>query len=140
RKIINAAESLRDRCIVKLFAYTGIPRAELATLDVRDVELKENRIHIREGKGAKARTVPITPELRSDLQLYIEKRKTGPLFLSSHKRGISIRMLNLLVHNVGNKAGVGNPNPKYTGLNPHLFRHSFARYWKSKQGSIESLS
>ena len=62
RKIINAAESLRDRCILKLFAYTGIRRAELASLDVRDVELKEHRIHIREGKGAKARTVPITPE------------------------------------------------------------------------------
>ena len=44
RKIINAAESLRDRCILKLFAYTGLRRAELAALDVRDVELKENRV------------------------------------------------------------------------------------------------
>ncbi|MDH3217129.1 MAG: tyrosine-type recombinase/integrase [Candidatus Krumholzibacteria bacterium] len=140
RKVINAASTLRDRCILKLFAHTGIRREELASLDVRDLDFAARRIHIREGKGAKARTVPITDELRSDLQLYVAKRKIGPLFLSNHKRGISIRQLNRLVHDTGERAGVENPNPKYTGLTPHLFRHSFARAWKKRGLSIESLS
>jgi len=140
QKVLNAAATLRDRCILKLFAHTAIRREELASLDVRDVEFDKRRIHIREGKGAKARTVPISDELKSDLRLYIAKRKTGALFISNHKRGISIRQLNRLVHDSGERARVKNPNPKYTGLTPHLFRHSFARAWKKKGLSIESLS
>ena len=139
-KVINAAKSLRDRCILKAFAQTGIRREELASLDVRDVDLKRRRLHIREGKGAKARTVPITDELRSDLELNIGKRKTGPLFLSNQRRGLSIRSLNRIVHDAGVRAGVENPNPKHTGLTPHLFRHSFARLWKKRGHSIESLA
>lgn len=139
-KVINAAKSLRDRCVLKAFAQTGIRREELALLDVRDVDLKRRRLHIREGKGAKARTVPITDELRSDLELYIGKRKTGPLFLSNQRRGLSIRSLNRIVHDAGVRSSIENPNPKYTGLTPHLFRHSFARQWKRQGLSIESLA
>jgi integrase len=35
---------------------------------------------------------------------------------------------------------VSNPNPRYRYVTCHLLRHSFARQWKAKNGSIESLS
>ena len=54
---------------------------------------------------------------------------------------ISVRSLNRIVMEAGVLSGVKNPNPKYKGnLTCHLFRHSFARIWKSRGGSIESLS
>ena len=141
RKVIYATESFRDRCILKTFAQTGIRRAELGALDVRDVDLERRRLQVREGKGSKDRVLPITDELASDLAHLIGKRKTGPLFVSLRGTAVSVRQLNRIVTDAGARAGVENPNPKYAGrLTCHLFRHSFARAWKSKGGSIESLA
>jgi integrase len=44
------------------------------------------------------------------------------------------------VAQAGVRSGIRNPNPKYQHLTCHLFRHSFARVWKARGGSIESLS
>ena len=140
-KVVYAVPGFRDRCILKTFIQTGIRRAELASLDIRDVDLESRRLRVRDGKGAKERLIPITDELASDLSHLIGKRKTGPLFVSLRGSHISTRSLNRIVVQAGSLAGVKNPNPKYDGrLTCHLFRHSFARAWKSRGGSIESLS
>lgn len=141
RKVIYATESFRDRCILKTFAQTGIRRAELGALDVRDVDLERRRLQVREGKGSKERVIPITDELASDLSHLIGRRRTGPLYVSLRGTAVSVRQLNRIVSDAGVRAGVENPNPKYDGrLTCHLFRHSFARVWKAKGGSIESLA
>lgn len=141
KKVIYIVSSFRDRCILKTFVQTGIRRAELASLDVRDVDLEDRRVRIREGKGAKERLVPITDELASDLSHLIGKRKIGPLFVSLRGSQISTRSLNRIVVQAGRLAGIKNPNPKYDGrLTCHLFRHSFARSWKMQGGSMESLA
>ncbi len=140
-RVIYRAGSFRDRCILKTFAQTGIRRAELSALDVRDLDLENRRLRVREGKGAKERLLPITEELASDLAHLVGKRKIGPLFLSLRGSAISPRSLNRIVADAGERADVKNPNPKYKGrLTCHLFRHTFARTWKGKGGSIESLA
>ena len=141
KKVIYGCDSFRDRCILKTFVQTGIRRAELSGLDVRDLDLERRRLRVREGKGAKERLIPVTEELASDLAHLIGRRKTGPLFLSLRGLAISTRSLNRIVTEAGRRAEVKNPNPKYNGqLTCHLFRHSFARVWKAKGGSIESLA
>lgn len=40
----------------------------------------------------------------------------------------------------GEVAGVKNPDPNYDHLTCHAFRHTFAREWKKRGGSIESLA
>jgi site-specific recombinase XerC len=47
------------------------------------------------------------------------------------------RSVDHVVETIGVKAGVTNPNPRLRHLNPHLFRHSIARYLKSKGFSAE---
>ncbi|MFX0139898.1 MAG: tyrosine-type recombinase/integrase, partial [Candidatus Hodarchaeota archaeon] len=34
-------------------------------------------------------------------------------------------------------AGIKNPNPRLKHINPHIFRHSIARYLKNKGFSVE---
>jgi integrase len=46
-------------------------------------------------------------------------------------------LVNTIVQKVGESAGVTNPNPGRAQLNPHIFRHSIARYLKSKGFSAE---
>jgi integrase len=73
RKVVYACTSPRDCCLVATLAATGMRRAEVAALDVRDLDLQTRRLTIRAGKGNKQRTVPITEELASDLGLLVGK-------------------------------------------------------------------
>ena len=69
--------------------------------------------------------------------MLIGGRKTGPIFLSNRHRAMSLRSVNRIVATLGVQAGISNPNPRLTHLNPHLFRHSIARFLKSKRFSAE---
>lgn len=140
RKLVTAAATPRDRCIVRLLADTGIRRAELVALDVRDVNVEQRDLTIRSGKGGKLRVVPLTDELAQEFGFLIGRRATGPLFLSLRKGSLTVRQLNRIVHDVGQLAGVDNPNPDAGGITCHLFRHTFARQWKQRGGDIETLT
>lgn len=140
KKLIHAAPSFRDRCILKTFAQTGIRRFELVNLDIRDIDFDRRLIHIREGKGDKERTIPCSDDLLGDLRHLIGNRKKGTLFQSSHSKPFALSQINNIMTKAGRLAGVQNPNPRYQNINPHLLRHTFARLWKDSGRSIESLS
>ncbi len=46
-------------------------------------------------------------------------------------------MVNYIVQQIGERAGVRNPNPRLEHLNPHIFRHSIARFLKSRGFTAE---
>ena len=138
RKLLLTASNFRDRCLIKTLWWLGVRRSELIHLDVRDIDVARKRVTIQKGKGGKTRVIPIiNDEYLSDLFLLIGSRKTGPIFLSNRHRGIASRSVNHIVATLSAQAGVANPNPRLTHLNPHLFRHSIARFLKSKRFSAE---
>ena len=63
RKLIYATKSFRDRCILKILAYTAIRRHELTGLDVQDIDFERKRMTIRKGKGGKLRIIPLSEVL-----------------------------------------------------------------------------
>ena len=69
-RLIEAASSLMHRIILILLYATGIRRAELARLKVGDIDSKLMVVHIREGKGRRDRTLPMTPKLLEALREY----------------------------------------------------------------------
>ncbi len=139
-KIIDAGASPRDRLMLKMLAETGLRRCEITAVLIEACRLKERLLLVRQGKGNKSRLVPLTPSLLQYLKTYIADRTTGPLFISARNGPLSTRQVNRIVADAGERARVKNPNPKYNRITPHLFRHSFARIWKDRGGSIEALS
>jgi len=138
RKLLLAATNFRDRCLIKTLWWLGVRRSELIQLEVRDLDVERKRVTVQEGKGGKTRVIPIIDdEYLSDLIILIGHRKTGPIFLSNRNRKMAPRTVNHVVETIGVKARVANPNPRLTHLNPHLFRHSIARFLKSKGFSAE---
>lgn len=140
KKIIYATNNYRDRCLIKTLALTAMRRAELASLDIRDLDFSQMVIHVRNGKGGKSRIIPLSEELASDLKHLIGSKTIGPLFLSQRNGQLTLRQVNWIVSEAGKRSGVANPNPQYGHITCHLFRHSFAREWKKRNGSIESLA
>jgi len=60
-RLIDAADSLFHRTLLMTAYGTGARRAEIANLQIADVDKSMMRIHIREGKGGKDREVPLSP-------------------------------------------------------------------------------
>jgi integrase len=140
QRLIDAGSNPRDTAIIRLLADTGIRRAELCNLSYGDIRWREGQIIIRSGKGKKMRLVPMAAELANALRIVLAGRQTGPVFVSRQGGRLSIRQVNRVVADIGVRADVANPNPKYQHVTPHLLRHSFARLWKDCGGSIEALS
>jgi integrase len=138
QKLLLSASNFRDRCLIKTLWWLGVRRSELINLDVWDFDEKRKRIILHKGKGGKTRVIPIiNDEYLSDLLILIGSRKAGPIFLSNRNRAMSLRSVNRIVATLGAQAGIVNPNPRLSHLNPHLFRHSIARFLKSKRFSAE---
>lgn len=139
-RLIAAARGARDKAIIRLFAETGVRRFELAALRVEDLRLTSGELVIRAGKGSKSRVVPIADRLRGALYELTVSRDCGPVFRTAAGKALSLRQINRIVATVGRAAGVENPNPRHRQITCHLFRHTFARLWKERQGSIETLA
>ena len=62
----------RDLLLVKLARFSGLRRAELAELEIRDVHA--DFIMVREGKGLKDRAQPLPPKIAAELNLFCSGR------------------------------------------------------------------
>ena len=67
-RLIDAAPN-RLYCILLVLLYaTGARRTEAARIMVEDIDSQRRVIHIRQGKGAKDRDVPLSPKLLEELR------------------------------------------------------------------------
>ena len=157
KKIINAAENIRDRLIVELLAFSGCRRGELVLLGRCDVDLDKGIIRmptIKRRTGTpyeNCRTIPIINEgLKRDLEYYLkitdlQFKPSGynKLIRSNQQRnkdGLSEVRINQILAKVAEKAGVRSPNPNRKYVNPHALRHSFIRLARSKNLNFKVIS
>ncbi len=103
----------RDVVMVLTLAYTGVRRAELLSLTVRDINFRDRMVRVL-GKGDKERVIPIAPVLFTALQDYTKGMQPGDRLFPMQPR-----RLWAIISRYANKAGVEN-------FHPHSFRHYFA--------------
>jgi len=114
----------RNHAIIATFLFTGLRRNELLKLDLSDVDLKNNTILVRHGKGGKERIVPIPLRLHKILKIYLDRRdkleRTHNAFFISSQRDcrFSGHGLMNLVKLLKEVSGIS--------FTPHLLRHTFA--------------
>ncbi|MDQ3929893.1 MAG: tyrosine-type recombinase/integrase [Chloroflexota bacterium] len=80
---------LRDAAMLAVLYGCGLRRSELVALDVTDYVAKDGVLHIRSGKGNKARTNYATGGARAALEAWLRERGKlpGPLFCPVNKSG-----------------------------------------------------
>ncbi len=119
---------LRDRLVIRMLFWSGLRRAELSALNVADVDLAEEQIHVRKGKGDKGRVVPLHPSLRVQVLEYLFHRPTLPgetaLFLGLHGNGTPRgRLLGGGMRQMLQRRATRANVPYW---NPHAYRHAVA--------------
>ena len=89
-RLIEAAPNRLYRMILVLLYATGVRRTEAARIKVEDIDSQRMVIHIRQGKGARDRDVPLSPKLLEELRSWWRwKKPRGYLFPSTAgQRGV----------------------------------------------------
>jgi site-specific recombinase XerD len=68
--LITCTYNLKHRTILMLAYSTGLRAAELVELKIKDIDSKRMLLHVRKGKGGKARYVMLSPKLLKTLREY----------------------------------------------------------------------
>ena len=94
-----------------IFAFFSALRAsEIINLEITDLDLKANRLLVRQGKGSKDRYVGINQELKPHLERYLNeirpKSKSLKAFLLSDGREFSLDRLEKRVRYIFKKSGL----------------------------------
>ncbi len=125
---------LRDAAMLELLYSAGLRLAELAALNVKDVDPYSETLRVV-GKGSKERVCPIGgPALRA-LSAYRQAARvqTGPLFLNKSRRRLTARSIWCRMKKYLPVAGL----PASTS--PHKLRHSFATHLLDNGADLRSL-
>jgi site-specific recombinase XerD len=118
----------RDRVLALLPFYAGLRIAEAVGLDIDNVHLSARKGTLRvHGKGATLRELPIHPQLRTDLQLWLNERPDWPgaqttpaLLLNRRGARLTTRGASDILHTIATTAGLDDTITAHTG------RHTFA--------------
>ena len=108
---------LRNQALVELVYSAGLRSAEAVALDLGDVDFEQELVHVRLGKGAKDRVVPLGEEAALLVARYLRDARPSlaigaenALFLSVRGRRLDTSTLRRLVPH------------------PHRLRHAFATH------------
>jgi site-specific recombinase XerD len=113
----DGALALRNRALLELVYSAGLRSAEAVALDLGDVDFEQELVHVRQGKGAKDRVVPLGEEAAVLVARYLRDARpqlargaNDACFLSARGRRLDTSTLRRLAPH------------------PHRLRHSFATH------------
>lgn len=136
----------RDRAMLETLYSTGIRVSELVGLNVEDIDLEGEAMHVR-GKGRKERLVPLGSHAIAAIGRYIERVKaddrysqawkqnaeTHPLFINKHGQRLSSRSVRRKLDKYLRQVGL-DPS-----ISPHTLRHSFATHLLDNGADLRSV-
>lgn len=135
----DRVEDRRDRAIFLMLSDTGCRVSGLCGLKVTDIDLEKGEATVTE-KGGKSRIVFFNPLTAEALRSWLEVRPADQgdwLFVSlgNKARGaLSIGAVEQILKRRARKAGIKGR------VNPHAWRHAFAREYLKNGGDLSTLS
>ena len=133
----------RDKAMLSIYYGCGLRRTEGTQLNTEDILFNKSMIFVKESKGNRQRYVPISKQVKADLENYIRfsrnkliRTETKPeaLFLNSRGKRIGGTGLNIRLKLLTKKAEINKP----AGL--HTLRHSIATHLLNSGMTLENVS
>ena len=141
--LIDSSQTRFHRMVLMTLYGTGARRAELARLQISDIDSRRMVIHIRGGKGRQDRDVMLSPRLLEALRDYwrgLKRKPTEWLFPGGSRhtsnRPITPRAVWYACQRAAQRAGLQNR------VHPHTLRHYLPSLTMSSdvKGSWRSLN
>ena len=115
-RLIEASKNfgLREQALVRLSCTLGLRRIELHLLDKADYDPQTGILYVRTAKHGKRRRHHLDPETRKILEAYLATRRDkNPAMFKGRRGRLSLRMLNHILEQVRNEAGINKPRAGY---------------------------
>jgi len=119
---------MRDLAMFELFYSSGLRLSELAALNIEDIDLHDQSLVVRSGKGGKSRLLPVGVKAIAAINLWLQQRiqKSASLeeavFVTSTGKRLGQRSIELRLELWCKKKGIAEH------IHPHMLRHSFASH------------
>lgn len=127
---------IRDLAIFELFYSSGLRLSELTALELGDIDLAEQSLRIRHGKGDKQRDLPVGSKAVAAIKKWLSYRPettSNALFTSKQGGQLSQRNIQLRLDRWCKKIGL----PEH--VHPHMLRHSFASHLLESSQDIRAI-
>jgi len=132
---------IRDRAILETLYATGIRRSELVRLDVGDINLARQSLHVRKGKGGKDRILPLGARATQWITRYLDVARPRlevsvserALFLSGYGERFNPNYLGNWVARTVKAADIARSG------SCHLLRHSCATHMLENGADIRYI-
>ena len=133
--LINAPKNIKHRTLLTLAYATGLRRAEVINLTLKDIDSSRNVIRIIKGKGNKSREVPAPDSLIQQLRQYYKYYHPKIYLFEGQKPGFpySATSIGKIVKTAVVKAGIKKD------VSPHILRHSFATHMLERGVNLKRL-
>jgi site-specific recombinase XerD len=113
----------RNLCMLRLMLEAGLRAGEVVALRPDHLDMQTCRLIVREGKGAKDRTLWIGDDLRDLIGEWLQRRPESEwLFPARNEKQVQTRYLRAMVTRLARKAGIAEAEK----VSPHTLRHTFA--------------
>jgi len=119
---------IRDVAMFELFYSSGLRLSELTALNLDDIDLHDQALLVRSGKGGKSRLLPIGTKAIAALNRWLQQRiKNTPtselaVFVTTRGKRLGQRSVELRLALWCKKKGIAEH------IHPHMLRHSFASH------------
>ena len=128
-RLIDAASTPYHRTLLMTLYATGVRRAELAHLKIRDIDSQRMVIHVQGGKGRKDRDVMLSPKLLEALREHwrgLPRKPSAWLFPGNRwhtgDTPIDTKVIWNACQQAARRAGIQKK------VHPHTLRHCFATH------------
>ncbi len=124
-KLIDSVQNVKHRTILMLLYSTGMRISEIANLRIVDIDSKNMRIKIVQGKGCKDRFTILSQQVLMELRAYYLIYKPKEYLFNGFRPGkrYSVRSIQHLMQKALIKVGLETKN-----FTIHTIRHSFATH------------
>lgn len=124
-QLLNIPSTLKQQAIIQLFYSTGVRLEECSRLKVNDIDSKNMRIKVVQGKGNKDRYTLLSPTALITFRKYFLKYRPITYLFEGTKKGTGMhtRSIEFNVETAMKQAGF-----KDKGYSAHTLRHSFATH------------
>jgi integrase/recombinase XerC len=127
----------RDRAIMELFYSSGLRLSEVAGLNRRDFDAKNQVLNIF-GKGKKQRQAPITSTAADWLLRYLnhperDEKEVQAIFLNRHGKRLSPRSIDRNFAAYLKRSGLSER------VTPHTIRHTIATHWLENGMDLKTI-
>jgi len=122
-------DDVRNKLIFEFLYGTGARISELVNIDLEDIDVNDDLIKIRFGKGSKQRIVPLGNSLKIAVSNYLTRvrkniegsEKSKALLLNKRGKRLTRQSIWTAIHQIAT-------NNQLADLTPHTLRHAFATH------------